>query len=172
MTPWADRLVFDKARAGVMEKTGGHYPAPLVAVEVVREGIKLPLRRALDLEAGAFSQLVTSDTAKNLMSIFFLKNEVDARAAKLARGARPVEQVGVLGAGLMGAGIAQVLAEKGTPVVLKDRDVAAVARGLAYCNERFRERVKRRRMTDVELKSALGRIHGTPSTTRCAASTS
>ena len=42
-TPLADRLVFDKARAGVLEKTGGHYPAPLVAVEVVRDGLKLPL---------------------------------------------------------------------------------------------------------------------------------
>ena len=69
-------VVWDKARAGVMAKTGGHYPAPLVANDIVREGLKLPLRRALDLEAGAFSELVTSETAKNLISIFFAKNEV------------------------------------------------------------------------------------------------
>lgn len=157
-TPLTDRIVFDKARAGVMEKTGGHYPAPLVAVEVVREGIKLPLARALDVEAGAFSQLVVSDAAKALMSIFFRKNEVEARAAKLAKKARPVGKVGVLGAGFMGAGIAQVLAEKGTLVVMKDRDLAALGRGLAFSSERFRERVKRRRMSDAEAKTALGRI--------------
>ena len=158
---FTDRIVFDKARAGVMAKTGGHYPAPLVAVEVVRDGLKLPLERALDVEAGAFSRLVVSDTARSLMSIFFAKNEVEARAAKIARAARPVDQVGVLGAGLMGAGIAQVLAEKGIRVVMKDRDLAALGRGVAYANERFRERVKRRRMSEAEQKVALGRIHGT-----------
>lgn len=160
-TPLTDKIVFDKARAEVLAKTGGHYPAPLVAVEVVRDGIKLPLDRALAVEAGAFSQLVTSDAAKSLMSIFFRKNEVEARASKLARQARPIGKVGVLGAGFMGAGIAQVLAEKGNRVVMKDRDLPALGRGLAFCNERFRERVKRRRMSEAELKTALGRIHGT-----------
>ena len=160
-TPLTDRFVFDKARAGVMEKTGGHYPAPLVAVEVVREGIKLPLARALDVEAGAFSQLVTSDTAKALMSIFFCKNEVEARAAKIAKKARPVGKIGVLGAGFMGAGIAQVLAEKGTQVVMKDRDLAALGRGMAFSSERFRDQVKRRRMSEAESKTALGRIQPT-----------
>jgi 3-hydroxyacyl-CoA dehydrogenase/enoyl-CoA hydratase/3-hydroxybutyryl-CoA epimerase len=160
-TPLTDRIVFDKARSGVMEKTGGHYPAPLVAVEVVREGIKLPLARALDVEAGAFSQLVTSDTAKALMSIFFRKNEVEARAAKIAKKTRPVGKVGVLGAGFMGAGIAQVLAEKGTQVVMKDRDLAALGRGVAFSAERFRDRVKRRRMSEAESRTALGRIQPT-----------
>ncbi|HEV7784885.1 MAG TPA: enoyl-CoA hydratase-related protein, partial [Thermoanaerobaculia bacterium] len=84
-TPLGGKFVWDKARAGVMAKTGGHYPAPLVAIDVVREGLKLPLRRALDLEAGAFSELVVSETAKNLISIFFTKNDVEARAAKLGR---------------------------------------------------------------------------------------
>ncbi|HSK79048.1 MAG TPA: 3-hydroxyacyl-CoA dehydrogenase NAD-binding domain-containing protein, partial [Thermoanaerobaculia bacterium] len=157
-TPLGGRFVWDKARAGVMEKTGGHYPAPLVAIDVVREGGKLPLRRALDLEAGAFSELVVSETAKNLISIFFAKNEVEARAGKIAKAARPVTRVGVLGAGFMGAGIAQVLAQKGVPIVLKDRDLAAVGRGYGFCQQQFRERVKRRRATDAEAKQAMGRI--------------
>ena len=152
------KLVWDKARAGVMEKTGGHYPAPLVAIDVVREGMKLPLRRALDLEAGAFSELVVSDVAKNLISIFFAKNEVEARAGKIARAARPVGTVGVLGAGFMGAGIAQVLAQKGTAIVLKDKDLAGVGRGFAFAQKELRERVKRRRSTEAEAKRDLGRI--------------
>ena len=129
-TPLGGPVVWEKAKAGVMEKTGGHYPAPLVAVDIVREGMKLPIRRALDLEAGAFSELVVSDTAKNLISIFFTKNDVEARAARIARKARPVETVGVLGAGFMGAGIAQVLAYKGLPIILKDRDLAVRGPGL------------------------------------------
>ncbi len=157
-TPLGGKFVWDKARAGVMAKTGGHYPAPLVAIDVIREGLKLPLRRALDLEAGAFSELVVSETAKNLISIFFTRNDVEARAAKLGRKARRVGTVGVLGAGFMGAGIAQVLAQKGVPIVLKDRDMAAVGRGYAFCQQQLRERVKRRRATEAEAKAALGRI--------------
>jgi len=157
-SPLGGKVVWDKARAGVMEKTGGHYPAPLVAIDIVREGLKLPMRRALDLEAGAFSELVLSDTAKSLISIFFTKNDVEARAAKLGKAARPVETVGVLGAGFMGAGIAQVLAYKGLPIVLKDRDLAAVGRGYGFCQQQFRELVKRRRLTEPEAKGALGRI--------------
>ncbi len=157
-TPLGGPVVWDRARAGVLRKTGGHYPAPLVAIEIVREGAKLPLRRALDLEAGAFAELVLSDTAKSLISIFFARTAVEARAAKLARGARTVETVGVLGAGFMGAGIAQVLAQKGLPIVLKDRDLAAAGRGYAFAWQQLREQVKRRRMSEAEAKANLARI--------------
>ncbi|HZF08807.1 MAG TPA: 3-hydroxyacyl-CoA dehydrogenase NAD-binding domain-containing protein [Thermoanaerobaculia bacterium] len=157
----AGKLVWDKARAGVLAKTGGHYPAPLVAIDIVREGLALPLRRALDLEAGAFSELVVSDTAKNLMTVFFLKNEVEARAARLARGAGEIGTVAVLGAGFMGSGVAQVLAEKGVPVILKDKDLPSVARGLKSAAERFNELKKRRRMKEPDVKLAMARLHGT-----------
>jgi 3-hydroxyacyl-CoA dehydrogenase/enoyl-CoA hydratase/3-hydroxybutyryl-CoA epimerase len=160
-TPVAERLVFEKARAGVLAKTGGHYPAPLVAVEVVRDGLKLPLRRALDVETGAFSELVVSDTAKNLISIFFMKTAVEARAARTGRAARPVSKIGVLGAGFMGAGIAQVLAYKNVPVVLKDKDLAGLGRGVAFAAKEFRGLTKKRRLSDAESKTALGRIYGT-----------
>jgi 3-hydroxyacyl-CoA dehydrogenase/enoyl-CoA hydratase/3-hydroxybutyryl-CoA epimerase len=158
---FADKLIFDKARAQTLAKTGGHYPAPLVAIDVVHDGLKLPMRRALDVESGAFSELVVSETAKNLISIFFTKNEVEARAARIARGARPLPRVGVLGAGFMGAGIAQVLAAKGVSIVLKDRDYGALGRGIAFCQQQFRDLVKRRRLPETEAKGAMGRVHGT-----------
>jgi 3-hydroxyacyl-CoA dehydrogenase/enoyl-CoA hydratase/3-hydroxybutyryl-CoA epimerase len=160
-SPLADRLIFDKARAQTLAKTGGHYPAPLVAIDVVHDGLKLPLRRALDLETGAFSELVVSETAKNLISIFFTKNDVEARAARIARGARPLPRIGVLGAGFMGAGIAQVLAAKGVSIVLKDRDWGALGRGIAFSQQQLRDLVKRRRLSEPEAKGAMGRVHGT-----------
>jgi len=159
--PLAEKLVYGKARETVMKKSGGHYPAPLAAIEIVREGMALPLDRALDLEAGAFTRLVTSDVAKALIGIFFMKNDVDGRAKELAKKGREVERIGVLGAGLMGAGIAQVLAQKGRQVAIKDRNRDAVARGLASAAKVFDGRVKRRRMTAVEKKTAMARIHGT-----------
>jgi len=159
--PFAQKLVYGKARETVMKKTGGHYPAPLTAIEIVHDGMELPLDRALELESGAFVRLVTSDVAKSLMGIFFMKNDVDARAKALASKARAVERIGVLGAGLMGSGIAQVLAQKGRQVVMKDRDDAALARGMKSASKVFDGRVKRRRMTPVEKRTAMARIHGT-----------
>jgi 3-hydroxyacyl-CoA dehydrogenase/enoyl-CoA hydratase/3-hydroxybutyryl-CoA epimerase len=159
--PGADKLVYGKAREQVRRKTGGHYPAPLVALDIVHDGMKLPLERALELEAGAFVRLVTSDVAKSLMGIFFMKNDVEARAAKLAKKGRKVERIGVLGAGLMGAGIAQGLAARGRQVVMKDRDEAALARGLQSISKVFDERVKRRRMSEVEKRTAMARVHAT-----------
>src|SRR6185295_5536345 len=92
------------------------------------------------------------ETAKNLISIYFAKNAVEKRAAGLARKAEPIGTVGVLGAGFMGAGIAQVLAARGERVVLKDRDLASVGRGYAFCRGQRWERVARRRMRELEVK--------------------
>ena len=161
--PLAKRLVYDQAREGVEEKTGGHYPAPRVAIEIVREGMELPLGRALDLEAGAFAELVTSSVSKSLVGIYFAKNAVEKQAAELAADALSVGAVGVLGAGLMGAGIAQVLAAKGFAVAMKDRDADSLARGTRAAAEVFAERLRRRRMTEAEMKTAMARIRPTTS---------
>ena len=159
--PLASRLVYGSAQDGVLAKTGGHYPAPLVAIDVVREGMRLPLERALEIETGAFAGLVLTDVARHLMAIFFMKNDVESRAAKIAAAAPALDgPVGVLGAGLMGAGIAQVLAANGVGVVMKDRDHAALGRGMAYVSERFAERVARRKLTEVAAKEAVARVHG------------
>jgi len=156
--PFAKSLVYDQARDGVMKKSGGHYPAPLKAIEVVREGLGMPLEEALELEAREFSKVVVSDVAKGLISIFFTKNEVEERAEKLAEGARDVRHVGVLGAGFMGSGVAQLLAHKEYGVVLKDRDHDSLARGLANCSKLFENLVRRRRYTKVEKKIAMSRL--------------
>ena len=157
-TPGANRLVYDKARETVMKKSGGHYPAPLKAIDVVRRGMGLPLDEALEVEAEGFADLVVSDVAKGLISIFFTKNEVEGRAAKLAEKARDVDRIAVLGAGFMGSGVAQVLAHKGYQVLLKDRDHEALGRGLAHCSDLFDKLVKRRRYRPVEKKLAMSRI--------------
>ncbi len=157
-TPGANKVVFEKARATVMKKSGGHYPAPLKAIDVVKKGIQLPLGEALELEARGFAELVVGDVAKNLISIFFTKNAVEERARKLTKKAREVRQVGVLGAGFMGAGITQSLVHKDYEVVLKDMNHDALARGLDHCDKLFGGLVKRRKYTEVERKTAMSRI--------------
>ncbi len=160
-SPLGDKVVYEKARETVRKKTGGHYPAPLAAIEVVREGTAMPLEQALEREAQTFVELVVSDVAKNLMGIFFMKNAVDGRAAALAKEGRAVERAAVLGAGLMGAGISQGLVHKGYSVVMKDRDFESLARGVSYVGDRFGELKKRRRYNSVQVKEAMARLHPT-----------
>lgn len=157
-TPGAQRIVYDKARATVLKKTGGHYPAPLKALEVVREGMRMDLDEALLHEAEVFSELVVSDVAKSLISIFFMKNEVEGRATALAKSVERPDRIGVLGAGFMGSGVAQVLAHKGYQVLLKDRDHEAVGRGLKHCSDLFQGLVKRKKYSAVQKKEAMSRI--------------
>jgi 3-hydroxyacyl-CoA dehydrogenase/enoyl-CoA hydratase/3-hydroxybutyryl-CoA epimerase len=129
---------------------------------VVRDGQRLPLARALEVEAGAFSELVVAEPAKSLMAVFFAKNAVEARAgraSRLAEGAPPLATAAVLGAGFMGAGIAQGLAEKGVSVILKDRDLEAVARGMRSAGARFADLARRRRLSQPEARAAMARLH-------------
>ena len=160
--PGLSSVVYDKARNGVLKKTGGHYPAPLKALEVIREGRGLSLEEGLKVETKAFAELVVTDVAKNLMGIFFMKTDADGRAAKLAATCqREIPKVGVLGAGFMGAGIAQVLAYKGTQVVLKDKDQEGLGRGMKHIRGLFDGLVKRRRMKPMERDLAMSRVQGT-----------
>jgi 3-hydroxyacyl-CoA dehydrogenase/enoyl-CoA hydratase/3-hydroxybutyryl-CoA epimerase len=120
--------------------------------------MSMPLPEALELEADVFADLVVSDTAKSLISIFFAKNDVEGRASALAKGVEQPERIGVLGAGFMGSGVAQGLAHKGYEVLLKDRDHESLARGMAHCSELFDGLVKRRKYRPVEKKIAMSRI--------------
>ena len=157
-TPMTQKLIYDKAKQGVLAKTGGHYPAPIKALEVIQQGMALPLDKALELEARGFAELVVTPVAKALMSIFFTKNDVEGRAKVLAKKARPVNRIGILGAGFMGSGIAHGLITKGYEVTLKDRDHAAVGRGLKHVDGLIGEGVKRRKYRPIDQKLLMGKL--------------
>ncbi|MCA8925085.1 MAG: fatty acid oxidation complex subunit alpha FadJ [Planctomycetes bacterium] len=159
--PLGRKILFDKAREGVMEKSKGLYPAPLKILDVVRAGLSRGLEAGLAAEAEAFGELTLTPEAKQLMGIYFATT-----ALKKDRGAdaepRPLKKVGVLGAGLMGSGVAYVTAVLGKlQVRLKDRDAEGVARGLAAVAKQLDGRVKRRRMTSLERDQHLARVTGT-----------
>ncbi len=155
-------VVFSKARSSVLQKTGGHYPAPLEAIEVVRQGTAATLAEGLRLEAAAFGRLATTQASRNLVSVFFATQEIkkDAGYPEGTRAAE-VRKLGVLGAGLMGAGIAAAAAETGVPVRMKDASQEALGRGLAYARGLLEERVRRRSLTRLEAQQRMDRLSPT-----------
>ncbi|HEV8550636.1 MAG TPA: fatty acid oxidation complex subunit alpha FadJ, partial [Polyangiaceae bacterium] len=163
--PLGRKVFFDQARKQTLAKTHGNYPAAERILEVVRLGLSRGMEAGLGAEAAAFGELAMSAEARELMGIFFAQNELkkDRGTADPSVEARKVKRVAVLGAGLMGAGVAYVTAVNAKlPVRLKDRDERSVGRGMAHLGELFSERAKTRRMSAFERDRESARI--TPAT--------
>ncbi|HUE77980.1 MAG TPA: 3-hydroxyacyl-CoA dehydrogenase NAD-binding domain-containing protein [Longimicrobiales bacterium] len=155
-TPLGRRVILSQARKQVLKQTGGHYPAPLRAIEVMRASAGKPLERALAIEAEALGELVVTDISKNLIHVFRLME--DAKKAAPAAEPRPVERVAVLGAGVMGGGVAQLLAYRGLSVRLKDINHEALSTGLRHAREQFDALVKRRKLRPREADDRMNAI--------------
>ena len=126
------RVVYKQAAESVQKKTRGNYPAPAKIIETVRTGQEQGTQAGLEAEARNFAELVLTPESKALVHLFFAKNAAEKNPYRDE--AKAVQHVGVLGAGLMGAGIAQVSAEGGHEVDLKDRtlDIAAKGKGTIW----------------------------------------
>lgn len=152
-------IVAMKARKDVLAKTRGHYPAPLKALEVCLAAFGKPLEHGLALERAALLELVATPECRSLMGIFFLQERAKKLKAPGAEGAgRKVRTVAVVGAGVMGAGIAQWSAARGHPVILKDIAPEMLAKGLKAAEKIFRDAAKRRVFTEAEATAAFDRI--------------
>ncbi|WP_263786364.1 3-hydroxyacyl-CoA dehydrogenase NAD-binding domain-containing protein [Salinibacter grassmerensis] len=125
--PVSRRVIYRQARTRTESRTRGNYPAPPRIIDAVRTGIEEGLTTGLDTERQHFGELVFTPESQALVSIFFAKR--DAETHPQSEQARPVDTLGVLGAGLMGSGIAQVSAQNGLDVVLKDQSLALAAEG-------------------------------------------
>jgi 3-hydroxyacyl-CoA dehydrogenase/enoyl-CoA hydratase/3-hydroxybutyryl-CoA epimerase len=156
--------LFSTQPAAVAAKTFHNYPAPAAIMSAVFEGLQMPFDNALKLESKYFAKLLSGPEARNIIRTTFLNK---GRAEKLA--ARPdgpakatFSKIGVLGAGMMGAGIAFVSANAGTEVVLIDRSQADADKGKAYAQKSLARDVERGRRTQAQADAILARI--TPTT--------
>lgn len=150
------RFLLWQARRRVLRETRGHYPAPLVALDTIRKTLSAPLEEAFRREAHALGRLITTAECKNLVHVFRLTE--GAKKAAPPAPARPVERVAVLGAGVMGGGIAQLLAYRGVAVRLKDIDADALGQGLRHARELFDQVAKRGRISRREAEQKLALI--------------
>jgi 3-hydroxyacyl-CoA dehydrogenase/enoyl-CoA hydratase/3-hydroxybutyryl-CoA epimerase len=145
------------------DKTYGNYPAPLAILSLLYEGTQLPFDTALRLEAKYMTRLQMGPAPRSMVRTLFVNK---TKCDKLAR--RPpgvpktaIARIGVVGAGLMGSGIALVAAQCGLQVVLIDRDQANAEKGLAYGAKRLGDAVAKGRLDAASRDAALARITAT-----------
>jgi 3-hydroxyacyl-CoA dehydrogenase/enoyl-CoA hydratase/3-hydroxybutyryl-CoA epimerase len=156
----ARAVVLRQARARVLAETKGRYPAPLKAIDVIEAGLAKGMVAGLDAEARAFGELATGETSRNLTTLLVVT--LRQRKAALADLAAPraVRNVGVVGLGFMGSGIAQAAAVAGFTVRGLDRDASAVAKGLATIRELTTDAAKKGVFERREAARILGRVTG------------
>lgn len=155
--------VFSAGTAMLMEKTRGNYPAPLEIMACVYEGLQVNIDRALLIEARHFVKVATSKVAKNLIQTMFLGlNEANKGASRPKDIPKTdVKKLGILGAGMMGAGIAYVSALAGIDVILKDTSVENAEKGKDYSRKLLKKGVERGKVDPLKVDSILNLIKTT-----------
>jgi len=163
--PLGRSLVFRMARKQVLEKTGGHYPAPLAALEAAEYGLKHGMTEGLKREAQLFGQLAVTDVSRKLVQIFFATNQLKKDPG--VENAPPpvrVERLGIIGSGFMGSGIAgTAVAQAEVDVRMKDADLVRVGQGILAARAILDDRLKRRRITKYEYARLVALLSGSDS---------
>ncbi|MEO6053545.1 MAG: 3-hydroxyacyl-CoA dehydrogenase NAD-binding domain-containing protein [Chthoniobacterales bacterium] len=143
------------SRKKVLKATRGNYPAALKAIEVITQGFRSNIDKSLNLEKAAILELADTEACKNLIRLFFLQEK--AKHLKAAK-AITVTNTAVIGAGVMGAGIAQWFSAKGLPVILRDIAPEYLAKGLTHAAKLYSSAVGRKLMTRAEAQAGMARI--------------
>lgn len=157
-------VVYNQAKKGVLKETKGFYPAPLKALEVVSKTYGMANReRAIKIEMEGFVEVATTAVSKNLIDLFYMMEAVKKQTGVEGKDVKalPIKNMAVLGAGTMGGGIAQVAADKGILVRMKDITNEALAIGFRHASEIFGKYVKRKKITKYDYDAKMSKISGT-----------
>lgn len=154
-------MSFSIAKAMVMQTAGKHYPAPLTAVKTIEAAAKYGREEALKLENQSFVPLAHTNEARALVGIFLNDQYVKGQAKKLTKDTDAPKQAAVLGAGIMGGGIAYQSAWKGVPVIMKDINDKSLTLGMNEAAKLLNKQLERGKIDGLKLAGVIGTIHPT-----------
>ena len=158
-TPFTRNVVYKKATELVQRETWGNYPAPFKIIECVKAGMEKGPAAGVEAETKKFGELVVSPQSRELIQIFLSMTAMKKNPLKDK--VRPVKKIGILGAGLMGAGIADVSSTNGMEVLLKDVSYDAVGQGEKAIWQDLDGKVKKKALSPFRRDVTFSLITGT-----------
>ncbi|MCV9879082.1 fatty acid oxidation complex subunit alpha FadB [Brenneria izbisi] len=154
-------MSFATAKATVLQTAGKHYPAAMTAVKTIEAAASMTRDAALRLETQHFVPLARSDAARALVGIFLNDQYVKAKAKKIVGDLPPPERAAVLGAGIMGGGIAYQSAYKGIPIRMKDINEKPLALGMNEAAKLLNKQLERGKLDGIKMAQILANIYPT-----------
>lgn len=154
-------MVFETAKGFIAGQAGKHYPAPLAAVKSMQKGAGKDRDGALKAEHEAFLSVAKTPVAASLIGLFLNDQLLKKKAKTATKAGREVKLGAVLGAGIMGGGIAYQSASKGTPIIMKDIKAEQLELGLSEANKLLAKLVERGKIDAKKMGQALANIRAT-----------
>lgn len=151
-------MSFNTAKGMVAAKAGPHYPAPMMAVKTIEAAAGLHRAEALDIEQQNFIKLTQTSVARSLVGIFLNDQFIKGKARQAAKAATPTKKAAVLGAGIMGGGIAYQSASRGIPAVMKDINDQALTLGMTEAGKLLNKQLERGKIDGSKLAQVLASI--------------
>ena len=154
-------MAFETSKGFIAGQAGPNYPAPLAAVSAIQKAANHGRDKALEIEANTFVKLAKTTVAQSLVGLFLNDQELKKKAKAYDKQARDVKLAAVLGAGIMGGGIAYQSAVKGTPILMKDIREEGIKMGLDEASKLLGKRVEKGRLSPAKMADALNAIRPT-----------
>ncbi|MDX1590062.1 MAG: fatty acid oxidation complex subunit alpha FadB [Oleiphilaceae bacterium] len=151
-------MTFETAKGFVAGQAGPHYPAPVEAIKVMQKHSGMPRDKALEVEAKGFAKMAKTNVAASLVQLFLNDQELKKTAKQYEDKANEVKLAAVLGAGIMGGGIAYQSALKGTPILMKDINQEGIQLGLKEAKKQLTKRVDKGKMNASKMADVLASI--------------
>lgn len=162
LPPMENMMAFQSCMGMVAQQAGRNYPAPVAAVQVMQTAAGMNRDKALEAEAAGFAKIAKTPQATALVGLFLADQAVKkANGGHIKKGAADINQAAVLGAGIMGGGIAYQSASKGTPIIMKDIADAALDLGMSEATKLLAKRVERKKMDPAAMGKTLSAIRPT-----------
>ncbi|HDZ57542.1 MAG TPA: fatty acid oxidation complex subunit alpha FadB [Pseudomonas xinjiangensis] len=154
-------MAFETAKGFVAGQAGPNYPAPVEAIKTIQKAANHGRDKALEIEAAGFAKLAKTSVAASLVGLFLNDQALKQKAKQYDKQAADVKLAAVLGAGIMGGGIAYQSAVKGTPIMMKDIREEGIQMGLEEASKLLGKRVEKGRLTPAKMAEALNAIRPT-----------